>query len=70
MKSWPFKVIAGPSDRALIVATYKGEERRFCAEEISSMVLVELREVVESFLGSTVTDAVVSVPACFNDSQR
>jgi len=49
---------------------YKGETTRFAAEEISSMVLVKMKETAETFLGKEVRDAVVTVPAYFNDSQR
>ncbi|KAF8402899.1 hypothetical protein HHK36_010991 [Tetracentron sinense] len=70
IKLWPFKVMAGPSDRPMIVVTYKGEEKKFFAEEISSMILVKMRETAEAFLSSTVKNAVVTVPAYFNDSQR
>ncbi|KAK7329910.1 hypothetical protein VNO77_24092 [Canavalia gladiata] len=70
MKLWPFKVVAGPGDKPMIVVTYKGEEKKFAAEEISSMVLTKMREVAEAFLGHAVKNAVVTVPAYFNDSQR
>ena len=70
IKLWPFKVIEGPSDKPLIVVNYKGEEKRFAAEEISSMVLKKMLEMAEAYLGTTVKNAVVTVPAYFNDSQR
>ncbi|EMS50129.1 Heat shock cognate 70 kDa protein 1 [Triticum urartu] len=70
MKLWPFKVIAGPGDKPMIVVQYKGEEKEFAAEEISSMVLIKMREIAEAYLGSTIKNAVVTVPAYFNDSQR
>ncbi|XP_074563095.1 heat shock 70 kDa protein 5-like [Curcuma longa] len=70
MKLWPFRVVAGPSDKPLIVVSYKGEEKRFAPEEISSMVLSKMREIAEAFLGQTIKDAVITVPAYFNDSQR
>ncbi|KAM5556341.1 hypothetical protein ABKV19_023971 [Rosa sericea] len=70
VKLWPFKVIEGPGDRPLISVTLNGEEKQFAAEEISSMVLVKMREIAEAYLGSTVRDAVIAVPAYFNDSQR
>ncbi|GKV26934.1 hypothetical protein SLEP1_g36147 [Rubroshorea leprosula] len=70
MKHWPFKVVAGPGDKPMIVVTYKGEEKQFAAEEISSMVLTKMKEIAEAFLGHTVKNAVVTVPAYFNDSQR
>jgi len=49
---------------------YLGEEKKFQAEEISSMVLVKMKEVAETYLGKTIKNAVVTVPAYFNDSQR
>lgn len=70
MKLWPFKVIKGTSDIPKIVVAYKGEEKEFSAEEISSMVLGKMKDVAEAFLGKTVEDAVITVPAYFDDSQR
>ena len=70
IRLWPFKVIEGPDDKPLIVVNYKGEEKHFSVEEISSMVLTKTREIAESYLGTTVKKAVVTVPAYFNDSQR
>ncbi|VVB15378.1 unnamed protein product [Arabis nemorensis] len=70
MKLWPFKVISGPADKPMIVVNYKGEEKQFSAEEISSMVLVKMREIAETYLGTSIKNAVVTVPAYFNDSQR
>ncbi|XP_057735024.1 heat shock 70 kDa protein-like [Arachis stenosperma] len=70
MKHWPFKVVPGPADKPMIVVNYKGEEKHFAAEEISSMVLTKTKEVAEAFLGHTIKNAVVTVPAYFNDSQR
>lgn len=70
MKLWPFKVIAGPGEKPMIVVNYKGEQKQFAPEEISSMVLVKMKETAEAFLGQTIKNAVVTVPAYFNDSQR
>lgn len=70
MKLWPFKVIPGPGDKPMIVVHFKGEEKQFSAEEISSMVLTKMKEVAETFLGHSVKNAVITVPAYFNDSQR
>ena len=52
----------------MICVKYKGEIKKFHAEEISSMVLVKMKEVAESFLSKTIKNAVVTVPAYFNDS--
>ncbi|KAD3338085.1 hypothetical protein E3N88_33606 [Mikania micrantha] len=70
MKLWPFKVINGTSDIPKIVVTYKGEEKQFTAEEISAMILAKMKDVAEAFIGKLVEDAVITVPAYFNDSQR
>mmetsp|Transcript_44589 Transcript_44589/g.147810 ORF Transcript_44589/g.147810 Transcript_44589/m.147810 type:complete len:640 (-) Transcript_44589:1971-3890(-) len=70
LKHFPFKVIAKDGDRPCIQVDYKGETKDFFPEEISSMVLVKMKEVAESFLGSEIKNAVVTVPAYFNDSQR
>jgi len=69
-KLWPFKVESGADDKPMIVVQYKGETKKFQAEQISSMVLVKMKEVAEAYLGKEVKDAVVTVPAYFNDSQR
>ncbi|KAJ4971000.1 hypothetical protein NE237_004099 [Protea cynaroides] len=70
IKLWPFKVIAGPGDKPKIVVKYKGEEKQFVVEEISSMVLMKMREIAEAYLVATVKNAVITVPAYFNESQR
>merc|ERR1712230_190207 len=69
MKHFPFKVI-NKSDKPVVQVEFKGEEKTFTPEEISSMVLTKMRETAESYLGGTVNNAVVTVPAYFNDSQR
>lgn len=70
MKLWPFRVFSGPGDKPMIEVGYKGEKKQFSPEEISSMVLTKMKEIAEAFLGQTVKNAVVTVPAYFNDSQR
>lgn len=70
MKHWPFKVVSKEGDKPYIQVEYKGETKDFSPEEISSMVLTKMRETAEAFMGKKVTDAVVTVPAYFNDSQR
>jgi len=70
MKHWPFKVIQKEGDKPVIQVQFKGETKTFTPEEISSMVLLKMKETAEAFLGQTVTEAVITVPAYFNDSQR
>lgn len=67
---WPFKVIKGPSNKPMIEVEYCGEKQQFIPEEISAMVLSKMKEIAETYLSNTVTDAVITVPAYFNDSQR
>ncbi|EJK51576.1 hypothetical protein THAOC_28380 [Thalassiosira oceanica] len=70
MKHWPFTVVSGTGGTPIIEVEYKGEKKQFKAEEISSMILVKMKEVAEAYLGKEVKNAVVTVPAYFNDSQR
>jgi len=70
MKLWPFKVISGAGDKPMIQVQFMGEEKKFHPEEVSSMVLTKMKETAEAYLGTKVNDAVVTVPAYFNDSQR
>jgi len=71
MKHWPFKVISsGADDKPLIQVHFKGEVKKFAPEEISSMVLIKMKETAEAYLGREVKNAVITVPAYFNDSQR
>jgi len=69
LKHWPFKVIDAGGLPKLEVE-YKNETKTFTPEEISSMVLTKMKETAEAYLGHDVKDAVVTVPAYFNDSQR
>jgi len=69
MKHWPFKV-TNVSGKPKLQVEYKTEEKNFTPEEISAMVLIKMKETAESYLGQEVKDAVVTVPAYFNDSQR
>ncbi|KAG0590148.1 hypothetical protein M758_1G074300 [Ceratodon purpureus] len=70
MKLWPFKVTPGAGSKPIINVMYKGELKQFAAEEISSMVLAKMKETAEAYLGRTIKNAVITVPAYFNDSQR
>lgn len=69
LKHWPFKVV-NEGGKPKIQVTYKGKSKRFTPEEISSMVLIKMKETAESYLGTSVSKAVITVPAYFNDSQR
>jgi L1 cell adhesion molecule like protein len=69
MKHWPFTVI-DKDTKPKIKVEYKGDTMEFFPEEISSMVLVKMKEIAEAYLGTEVKDAVITVPAYFNDSQR
>ncbi|KAI3629295.1 hypothetical protein MIR68_012670, partial [Amoeboaphelidium protococcarum] len=69
MKHWPFKVI-DKAGKPFIQVEYLGETKTFTPEEVSAMVLTKMKETAEAFLGAKVTNAVVTVPAYFNDSQR
>ena len=70
MKHWSFKVIGKDGGKPHIQVNFKGEEKTFSPEEISAMVLVKMKETAESYLGDVVKDAVITVPAYFNDGQR
>lgn len=69
MKHWPFKVV-DKGTKPFIQVEYKGETKTFTPEEISSMVLLKMKDTAEAYLGNKVKDAVITVPAYFNDSQR
>jgi len=69
MKHWPFKVV-DEGGKPVVEVTFKGEKKRFTPEQISSMVLTKMKETAEAYLGHEIKDAVVTVPAYFNDSQR
>ena len=68
MKLWPFKVEARPYEKPVIVVKYKGETKKFHPEEISSMVFTKMRVTAEAFLGESCKNAVITVPAYFNDN--
>ena len=69
MKHFPFAVIS-EGGKPKVQVDYKGEKKTFSPEEISAMILLKMKETAEAYLGETVKDAVVTVPAYFNDSQR
>lgn len=72
IKLWPFTVVSdgGVEDKPLIEVWYQNVKKQFHAEEISSMILTKMKQTAEAFLGERVKNAVVTVPAYFNDSQR
>ncbi|KAF9894186.1 hypothetical protein FE257_007688 [Aspergillus nanangensis] len=69
VESWPFKVVDQGGSPAVQVE-YLGEDKTFTPQEISSMVLMKMKEVAEVKLGKKVEKAVITVPAYFNDNQR
>ena len=69
IKFFPFEVV-DKQDKPYINVESHGERREFLPEEISSMILVKMKDIAESYLGRKVTDAVITVPAYFNDAQR
>lgn len=69
MQNWPFRVV-DQNFKPLIEVEFKGEKKRFHPEEISSMVLTNMRETAASYLGHNIAKAVITVPAYFNYAQR
>ena len=69
MKHYPYKIIS-QSEKPVIEVNYKDEKKVLQPEEISAMVLGHMKEIAEGYIGEKVTDAVITVPAYFNDSQR
>ncbi len=69
MRHWPFRVVS-ESDKPMFEVVHEGETRKFSPEQISSMVLSKMKQIASSYLGQPVTDAVITVPAYFNDAQR
>ena len=70
LKHLAYEVKPDENNKPLIHASYLNELKTFTPEEISSMVLVKMKQIAEAYIGETVTDAVVTVPAYFNDAQR
>lgn len=70
MKLWPFNLVRESMDRPAIEVTYKAEKKKFFPEEVSSMVLQYMRGISEAYIGCSVSNAVITVPAYFNDAQR
>jgi len=70
LKHWPFKVVGASGGKPEIIVNYKGVDQKFSAEAISAMVLSKMKDIAEKNLGEKVTQAVITVPAYFNDAQR
>ena len=62
--------VVNDNTKPKIEVEYKGENKTFSPEEISSMVLIKMKETAEAYLGHSCSKAVITVPAYFNDSQR
>jgi len=69
-KLWTFDLEDDGRNKPKISVDYKGERKSYYPEEISSMVLVKMKEIAETYLGKSVKDAVITVPAYFGDAQR
>ncbi|MFW6218057.1 MAG: molecular chaperone DnaK [Verrucomicrobiota bacterium] len=69
-ESLPFKVVEGKNGDAYIEVTVGDKTETFAPEQISAMVLGKLKADAEAYLGEKVTEAVITVPAYFNDAQR
>jgi len=69
-EQWPFTIVPGVGGKPHIKVSFEEESKLFTPEEISSMVLIKMKEIAESFVGEDINNAVITVPAYFNDSQR
>jgi heat shock protein 1/8 len=70
IKLWTFNIEDDGHNKPRICVEYKGEEKKYSAEEVSAMVLTKMKEIAEIYIGEKVVDAVVTVPAYFGDAQR
>ncbi|XP_026331048.1 heat shock 70 kDa protein cognate 4-like [Hyposmocoma kahamanoa] len=70
IKNWPFKVVEGHEGKPKIEVSFQGETKSFYPEQVSAMVLSKLKDSAEAYLRQPVQNAVITVPAYFNDSQR
>jgi L1 cell adhesion molecule like protein len=69
MKLLPYKII-NDNGKPRVEVTYKNETKQFTPEEVSAMILTKMKTIAENYLGEKVTNAVITVPAYFNDAQR
>lgn len=70
IKHFSFDVSGNEDDKPIIEVDYMGERKKFCPEEISAMILTKMKNIAEAYVGTTIKDAVVTVPAYFNDAQK
>jgi len=70
IKTLPFKVVEGRNGSCAVQVDYKGEKKTLTPEEVSAMILTQMKETAEAYLGEKITSAVITVPAYFNDAQR
>jgi len=63
----PYEIV-NKDGKPYVSANYRGEQKSFSPEEISAMILVRMKEIAEVYIGSKVVNAVVTVPAYFNDA--
>lgn len=70
MKLWSYDIVNDGNNKPQIKVQFKGEEKKYYPEEISAMVLTKMKDIAEEYLGEPVKDAVITVPAYFNDSAR
>jgi heat shock 70kDa protein 1/2/6/8 len=70
IKNFTYKVKKGIKNQAIIKAKYKNKNKIFFPEEISAMILAEMKEIAEDYVGEVIENAIITVPAYFNDSQR
>ena len=70
IKKLPYKVIKVEGDKIRVEVKYKGEIKQYSPEEISAMILNYMKQTAETFIGHEIKNAVITVPAYFNDAQR
>lgn len=70
IKSWPFKVMLNQRQMMVVSTIYKNIEHYFFPEELQAMILGYMKNTAENYLGEKITDAIITVPAYFNDAQR
>ena len=68
MKNWPFELNQDDAGRVKVQVSDKGKVKTYYPEQISAIILQEMKQIAEIFLGYEVTDAVITVPAYFNET--